>query len=352
MPTLTAILLLFGVSCALVEEELAVCKREEMDQAFNMSCYPWEDTQMRSTVRNVMLHLDLLSNNPEEMERQFVLKLSREDLLELQKYVKGESAVVDVESILIQSLEMEKLRMEKPSTSPEPSGLPQFHPDVDHFSESFVIIFQCLVLPCCLLLRLKLKWGRGRILVLVFILAVLQTWVHLYQEACALKHATLAKHATAAVKGCQGLLDEQGLFSTVKDFLGGLFNRVEDPCEEYYLAALVDPAWEVGLQDAFVETLSVFLVAPGTACGESLAGFYSQLLEPLPLLWQLPIIGLATLLLVVLLLLLFGYEISTPLLSIRPAVNSRGLLAFGEAEARDVDSAAQTDIALIRWEES
>ena len=142
MPTLTAILLLFGVSCALVEEELAVCKREEMDQAFNMSCYPWEDTQMRSTVRNVMLHLDLLSNNPEEMERQFVLKLSREDLLELQKYVKGESAVVDVESILIQSLEMEKLRMEKPSTSPEPSGLPQFHPDVDHFSESFVIIFQ------------------------------------------------------------------------------------------------------------------------------------------------------------------------------------------------------------------
>ena len=61
-----------------------------------------------------------------------------------------------------------------------------------------------------------------------------------------------------------------------------------------------------------VETLSVFLVAPGQACGESLAGFYSQLLEPLPLLWQLPIIGLATLLLVVMLLLVFGYEISTP----------------------------------------
>ena len=66
------------------------------------------------------------------------------------------------------------------------------------------------------------------------------------------------------------------------------------------------------MQDAVVETLSVFLVAPGQACGESLAGFYSQLLEPLPLLWQLPIIGLATLLLVVMLLLVFGYEISTP----------------------------------------
>ena len=44
-----------------------------------------------------------------------------------------------------------------------------------------------------------------------------------------------------------------------------------------------NPAWEIGIQDAFVETVSVFLVAPGKACGESLAGFYSQLLEPLPL---------------------------------------------------------------------
>ena len=145
MSTLTAILFLFGVSCALVEKELAVCQREE-DQALNMSCYPWEDSQMRSTVQNVMLHLDLLDNNPEynpeEVERRFVLKLSRKDHLELQKYVKGESAVVDVESILVQSLEIEQLWMEKPGNSPEPSGLPQFHPDVDHFSESFVIIFQ------------------------------------------------------------------------------------------------------------------------------------------------------------------------------------------------------------------
>ena len=185
-------------------------------------------------------------------------------------------------------------------------------------------------------------------MLLVCSFAVFQTWVHLYQEACALKYATLAKHATLAVKGCQGHLDEQGWFSTVTDFLGGMFNGVEDPCEEYYLAALVDPAWEIGLQDAFVDTLSVFLVAPGSAFGESLAGFYSQLLEPLPLLWQLPIIGLATILLVVLLLLLFGYEISTPLLSIRPAVRSRGWVVFGEG--REVDTSSQTDLALIKWE--
>lgn len=120
---------------------------------------------------------------------------------------------------------------------------------------------------------------------------------------------------------------------------------MEDPCEAYYLAALVDPAWEVGMEDAFVETVSVFLVAPGKACGESLA----QLLEPLPLLWKLPIISLATFLLVVFLLLLFGYEISTPILSIRPATKSSRWVAFDEE--RGADSASQTDLVLVKWDQ-
>jgi len=335
----------------MMEENLAVCGREEMDQALsNISSHPGEGVQMRSTLKKVMLQLDLLGDNPviEGVERTVLLKLSGEDLFELQKYVKaegGSTAVTDVESLLVRSLDVENLKVEKPSASREQSGsnMPKFHLDVDHFNESSVIIFQALTLPCCLLLRFKLQWGRGRILLLVFILAVLQTWVHLYQEACALKHAILAKHATVAAKGCQGLPEGQGWFSTFKDFLGGLFHGLEDPCEAYYLAALVDPAWEVGLQDAFVETVSVFLVAPGKACGESLA----QLLEPLPLLWKLPIVSLATFLLVVFLLLLFGYEISTPLLSIRPAANSRRWVIF---EGRVVDSASQTDLALVKWE--
>ena len=103
------------------------------------------------------------------------------------------------------------------------------------------------------------------------------------------------------------------------------------------------------MQDAVVETLSVFLVAPGKACGESLAGFYSQLLEPLPMLWQLPIIGLATLLLVIMLLLVFGYEISAPLLTIRPAVKNRGWGTLGDV--REMDTGSQTDFALINWQE-
>ena len=157
---------------------------------------------------------------------------------------------------------------------------------------------------------------------LVSALAVLQTWIHLYYKACARKQATLAKHANAAIKGC--LLEKQGWLAATKDFLGGLFNGVEDPCEAYYTAAMVDPAWEVGLLDAFVETFSVCLVAPGKACGQSLAGFYTHLLQPLPVIWKMPIIVLATVLLVVMLLLLCGYELNVPfLLSIRPAAKRK-----------------------------
>ena len=143
-----AILLLFGVGCAaMVEGELGVCKREEMGQAlFNKSSsFPWEDAQMRSAVRKVMLHLDLLGQNhvTGKVEKQFTLKMSQEDLLELQKYVgaDGGPAGFDVESLLVQSIEMRKLQFEKPELSSS-SSLPKFHLDIDHFNENLVIIFQ------------------------------------------------------------------------------------------------------------------------------------------------------------------------------------------------------------------
>ena len=69
-----------------------------------------------------------------------------------------------------------------------------------------------------------------------------------------------------------------------------------------------------------------------------------RILQPGRLVWQLPIIGLGTHLLVVVLLLLFGYEIATPLLSIRPA--SKTVINTAEVKAVEL----QTDIPRINWE--
>jgi len=315
------ILLLVGASFASVEEDLATCQRQLTDQSYlsqacsSVSSYLWRDNQIKSALKKAMHHLDLLTHDSpiDGVEKQLVLNLSQEDLRKLREFVTSDKGTAtDVESILMRSLEVKKPWLELPSV------LPGLRPNSDHLNAGFVILFQSLVLLCCILLPLKLNWRKGWILVLALTLAVLQTWVHLYYKACARKQATLAKHANAATKAC--LLEKQGWLAATKDFLGGLFNGVEDPCEAYYTAAMVDPAWEVGMLDAFVETFSVCLVAPGKACGESLAGFYTHLLQPLPVLWKMPIMILATILIVVLLLLVCGYELSIPfLLSIRPA---------------------------------
>jgi len=102
--------------------------------------------------------------------------------------------------------------------------------------------------------------------------------------------------------------------------LGGLLNGVEDPCEAYYTAAMVDPAFEVGPITAIVETFTVCLVVPARACGECFGSFYTQLLQPLPYIWKIPVLVLATLVLMFLMLLLCGYEFKIPfLLSVRPS---------------------------------
>ena len=42
-------------------------------------------------------------------------------------------------------------------------------------------------------------------------------------------------------------LENRGVAASITNFFSGLFNGKDDPCEEYYRAALVDPAFEVCL---------------------------------------------------------------------------------------------------------
>ena len=44
-------------------------------------------------------------------------------------------------------------------------------------------------------------------------------------------------------------LEKRGYAGSVSAWLSGLFNGQEDPCEEYYRAAMVDPAFEVCLEN-------------------------------------------------------------------------------------------------------
>ena len=107
--------------------------------------------------------------------------------------------------------------------------------------------------------------------------------------------------------------------SVLWDLARGLFSSVEDPCEAYYTAVMVDPVLEVNLLTVILETASVCLVIPAKTLGESLGAFISHLLVPLPGLWKLPVLLLLSSLLIVMLLLRSGYELKVPLVfSLRP----------------------------------
>ena len=112
---------------------------------------------------------------------------------------------------------------------------------------------------------------------------------------------------------------ERGWVSVLWDLARGLISRVEDPCEAYYTAVMVEPVLEVNLLTVILETASVCLVIPAKTLGESLGAFISHLLVPLPGLWKLPVLLLLSSLLIVMLLLRSGYELKVPLVfSLRP----------------------------------
>ena len=84
----------------------------------------------------------------------------------------------------------------------------------------------------------------------------MHTWLGEYWKAVAKKEAILAKHGPN-IKNCR--LENRGVADSITDFFSGLFNEKDDPCEEYYRAALVDPAFEVNLVHALVESVSQHL---------------------------------------------------------------------------------------------
>jgi len=185
-----------------------------------------------------------------------------------------------------------------------------------HIKANYVVLCQAIFLLCCLVLPLLLDTPWWKVFLFLAFYCILNTWVHEYYKACARKQATLAKLGSVP-KSC--LVENQGWLAAGRDFVRGLFNGVEDPCEAYYTAAMVDPAFEVGLLHAVMETLSVCLVIPARTVGQSLGSYYNSILAPVPLMWKVPVLVLATLLLVLLLLVCCRYEFKIPfLLTIQP----------------------------------
>jgi len=313
-----------------VKGELDDCQTKLTDQSYlgqvcsRVGSWMGKDSPqvpIRTTVKKLLNHLDLLYTplDPKSkgIERDIVIKLSNRELRDLRKFVLNDDGSPGrIEDILVKSLHPRDGWFDQTSEFVSHT----FGETSLHFKANYVIVFQVCVLLCSVILPLLLTKNKWKIIpYITFFLcmyAVLTTWIRQYYTAAAKKQATLAKHANIP-NFC--LLEKQGWVSAAQDFLTGLFNGKADPCEAYYTAAMVDPAFEVGLLSAVIETFSVCIVLPAQTLGLALGSYYTCLLEPLPWVWKVPVMFLATILVLFLLLLTCGYEFRIPfLLSIGP----------------------------------
>ena len=153
---------------------------------------------------------------------------------------------------------------------------------------------------CCVVLPLSLGARKWPVFLFMSLYSVFMTWVKLYSLQIAVKQMAMMNYMK-----CKA--ERQGLLVSVRDFTLGLLYGLHDPCEDYYTAAVVDPALEVGFDTAIMETCSLFLQSLGLGVGK----YYFNIITPLPFIWKIPVIIVSTILLITM-MILCHLAVSTP----------------------------------------
>ena len=162
-------------------------------------------------------------------------------------------------------------------------------------------VLACAICAICAIRKVK-PW---RIAVVIFFSSWGWTWIHLYQLAVAKQQATLSR-LSHIPDTCQ----KESWYSTFTNIFHGESEAAK--CDAYYSALLVNPVLEATPIKALIEMLSMFVLRPLQLLGESLGIYYKTLLDPLPLMWKIPILFTGTVVLCFLFCLTFRYSITTP----------------------------------------
>ena len=125
-------------------------------------------------------------------------------------------------------------------------------------------------------------------------------WGHMYKKAVLKKHIALINSHTIPHE----------CFSD-KSWTSLIFDS-NKKCAEYHEALLVDPLWEVTPTMAVAETVTVFVVQPMGKIGEHLGKFFYGLTSQLSWLSSLPVLLFVFLLILMIVVMMFGYRIRLP----------------------------------------
>ncbi|XP_005107581.1 uncharacterized protein LOC101862372 [Aplysia californica] len=175
------------------------------------------------------------------------------------------------------------------------------------------------------------QWLSGMLIAAITV-SIPWEFVRLYQAAVARREAELIQGTPPECSP-----ESQTFFMSVKSLMRSYFSWTHgsDPCYDYHYALLVDPVWEVSPLMVLSTLLTRCLLLPteliSSSLGRSLRAFFTEI----PAQWQLLVMLIAVVGVLILLLMLFRYRLSIPmLLRIEPRTPVRDTTSDGLAKSQ------------------
>ncbi|XP_013083884.2 chloride channel CLIC-like protein 1 isoform X2 [Biomphalaria glabrata] len=158
-----------------------------------------------------------------------------------------------------------------------------------------------------------------QILIILFFLSVVFTWIAMYQEILADQDRLYMQNYTSV---CQQPKDQTFLERTWI-FVHSQFSFKDDKCQEFYKSMFVNPIVKVSPLEAVAVAVVKTLVSPARIVGSAISDFLTAVLKDLPLQYQFIVLAFIIVLIFLLIFIIAGYEINSFLISIQKAKNNQ-----------------------------
>ncbi|XP_004637049.1 chloride channel CLIC-like protein 1 [Octodon degus] len=229
--------------------------------------------------------LGLPDENKGDMHYDAEIILTRQTLLEIQRFLAGEDwkpgALDDALSEILINFKFHDLETWKW----------RFEDSFGVDAHSVLMVLLCLL--CLVMLVATELWTRvrwyiqlRRVFVISFLFSLGWNWIYLYKLAFAQHQAEIAKMEPAG-NVCAEKMDWTG---SLLEWLRSSWTYKDDPCQKYYELLLVNPIWLIPPTKALAVTFTNFVTEPLKHVGKGTGEFIKALMKEIPVLLQIPVL--------------------------------------------------------------
>ncbi|XP_021487376.1 chloride channel CLIC-like protein 1 isoform X1 [Meriones unguiculatus] len=229
--------------------------------------------------------LGLPDENKIDMHYDAEILLTRQTLLEIQKFLSGEEwkpgALDDALSDILINFkchdsEAWKWRFE------DSFG-------IDPYSVLMVLLcLLCIVVLVATELWTYVRWYTQlkRVFIISFLVSLGWNWMYLYKVAFAQHQANVARMEPLN-NVCVEKMDWTG---SLWEWFRSSWTYKDDPCQKYYELLLINPIWLVPPTKALAVTFTNFVTEPLKHIGKGTGEFIKALMKEIPVLLQIPVL--------------------------------------------------------------